>query len=233
MSSLEDIRSNLLHLRETINTAALNSGRNPEDVTVVGITKRKSVDIIRAALEAGLTDIGENRIQEVREKFPSVDFGISRRHFVGHLQSNKVKYLPGLIDIVQSVDSPALAERLHNRFNSQDSSLPVYLQVNISGEASKSGVAPEALSELTGYCLTLKGLEVQGFMTIGPLTTDRNRIRDAFMRMYSLCDRQATEFRGQLASPCVSMGMSGDFDIAIEEGATHIRVGTALFGPRE
>jgi len=226
----EQFRENLSRVRERIDSAAREAGRDPAQVTLLGVSKRKTATELQIAIDNGLQDIGENRAQEAREKFPQVTFKSVTRHFIGHLQSNKVKYLPGLFDAIQSVDAEHLAAKIAARF--LDNPMPVMLQVNISGEESKAGVEPEHLTALTGPCLEMDGIRVEGFMTIGPLTTDRDEIRAAFQRMYNLVQDQARQFPDRLQQPKLSMGMSNDFEIAIQEGASHIRVGTALFGAR-
>jgi len=226
----EQFRENLSRVIQRIDIAAREAGRDPAQVTLVGVSKRKTATELQVAIDNGLEDIGENRAQEAREKFPQVTFKRVTRHFIGHLQSNKVKYLPGLFDAIQSVDSEHLAAKIATRF--LDNPIPVMLQVNISGEESKAGVEPDQLTELTGACLKMEGILVEGFMTIGPLTTDREEIRAAFQRMFNLVQDQARQFPDRLKQPKLSMGMSNDFEIAIQEGASHIRVGTALFGAR-
>ena len=155
------------------------------------------------------------------------------RHFIGHLQSNKVKYLPGRVDIIHTIDSTRIADAVDLRFGAQDLTIPVLVEINISGEANKAGVEPEQALELAAYCAEKPNLEFQGLMTIGPLTTDFDCIRQAFREMLLLSELVFTQVGTSGTSGILSMGMSSDFKIAIEEGATHIRVGTALFGARD
>ena len=232
MLSTDVFRDNLSRVTERMSASAIRVGRNPDELVLIGVTKRKPAEDLLTATANGLAHIGENRIQEVRDKLPGLDLHGAQRHFIGHLQSNKVRYLPGLVDVLHSVDSLTLAEKISQRYVSEGLRLPVFLQVNISGEESKSGVEPDELSQLTGACLAMPGLQVLGFMTIGPLTEEQSAIRRSFRSMQQLVEQQMQEYSPELKQARTSMGMSADFEIAIEEGATHIRVGTALFGPR-
>lgn len=213
--------------------AAERAGRSVDDITLIGVSKRKSIEQMQAAYVAGLRHFGENRAQEVRDKFPAFSPPGIIRHFIGHLQSNKVKYLPGRVDLIHTVDSIRIADAIDQRFGSRGLKIPVLVEVNISGEASKAGTSPEQALEIASWCTGKPNLEFRGLMTIGPLTEDRGHIRKAFRAMKKLNDQITGQL--ELASDRImlSMGMSGDFEIAIEEGATHIRVGTAIFGARE
>ncbi|MCF6238486.1 MAG: YggS family pyridoxal phosphate-dependent enzyme, partial [Candidatus Marinimicrobia bacterium] len=170
---------------------------------------------------------------EVRDKFPVFTPEGITRHFIGHLQSNKVKYLPGRVDIIHTIDSTRIADAVDQRFGAQDLQIPVLVEVNISGESNKEGVDPALAMELAAYCLDKSALEFQGLMTIGPLTNDRDHIRQAFREMKRLNDQVSRQLDLEHRQQLLSMGMSGDFELAIEEGATHIRVGTAIFGARQ
>ena len=211
--------------------AALRSGRAADEITLIGVSKRKPIEDMQAAYTAGLRHFGENRAQEVRDKFPGFAPDGITRHFIGHMQSNKVKYLPGRVDIIHTIDSSRIADTVNQRFEAQGLTIPCLVEVNISGESNKEGVEPSQALDLANYCCELPNIEFKGLMTIGPLTGDRDSIRQAFREMKLLTDQIAHRV-GQM-QPLLSMGMSGDFEIAIEEGATHIRVGTAIFGARE
>ncbi|MEA3287080.1 MAG: YggS family pyridoxal phosphate-dependent enzyme [Candidatus Marinimicrobia bacterium] len=211
--------------------AAHRAGRAVDEITLVGVSKRKPVEAMQAAYTAGLRHFGENRAQEVRDKFPAFDPEGITRHFIGHLQSNKVKYLPGRVDIIHTIDSTRIADIVDRRFGAQGLIIPCLVEVNISGEVNKEGVDPVQALDLANYCAELPNLDFKGLMTIGPLTDDRERIRQAFREMKLLTDQIIR--RVGVMQPMLSMGMSSDFEIAIEEGATHIRVGTAIFGARE
>lgn len=218
---------------EQVAQAANRVGRAADDITLIGVSKRKSIEEMNFAYDAGLRHFGENRAQEVRDKFPTFSPAGITRHFIGHLQTNKVKYLPGRIDIIHTIDSSRIADAVDHRFAAQDLTVPVLVEVNISGEDSKEGVSPEQALELAGYCSEKSNLIFQGLMTIGPLTNDTDHIRQAFQEMKLLSDQIARQVGVRDGQAFLSMGMSSDFEIAIEEGATHIRVGTALFGARE
>mgnify|MGYP003957222911 FL=1 len=213
--------------------AAHGVGRAPEDITLIGVSKRKPVEEMQQAYDAGLRDFGENRAQEVRDKFPGFNPDGIVRHFIGHLQSNKVKYLPDRVDIIHTIDSTRIADAVDQRFGAQNLTIPVLVEINISGEANKEGVEPAQAMELAAYCAEKPNLQFQGLMTIGPLTSDAARIRRAFREMMLLSEQVVKQVGTSGKTAILSMGMSSDFKIAIEEGATHLRVGTALFGARE
>ncbi|MCF7823107.1 MAG: YggS family pyridoxal phosphate-dependent enzyme [Candidatus Marinimicrobia bacterium] len=213
--------------------AAASVGRSVDDVTLIGVSKRKPIEDMQLAYSAGLRHFGENRAQEVRDKFAAFSPENITRHFIGHLQSNKVKYLPGRVDIIHTVDSTNIADQIDQKFGEHGLRIAVLVEVNISGESSKEGVGPEQAFSLASYCLEKPNLEFKGLMTIGPLTDDQTIIRQSFRHMRLLNDDIGQQLGLDKAGLILSMGMSGDFEIAIEEGASHIRVGTALFGERE
>jgi len=223
----------LNQIQDEIAETAHRVGRATEDITLIGVSKRKPVEDMHQAYAAGLRDFGENRAQEVRDKFPGFSPDGIVRHFIGHLQSNKVKYLPGRIDIIHTIDSTRIADAVDQRFGAQNLCIPVLVEINISGETTKEGVEPVQALELAAYCAEKSNLQFQGLMTIGPLTMDVDRIRQAFREMMLLSEQVVRQIGTSGKEPILSMGMSSDFKIAIEEGATHIRVGTALFGARE
>ncbi len=231
MMSNTTLKTRLDQVLDQVAQAAHRTGRAADEITLIGVSKRKPVEDMQTAYAAGLRHFGENRAQEVRDKFPGFDPEGITRHFIGHLQSNKVKYLPGRVDIIHTIDSTRIADAVNQRFGAQELKIPCLVEVNISGESNKEGVEPTQALDLASYCAELPNLEFSGLMTIGPLTDDRDRIRQAFQEMKLLTVQLA--HRVGLLQPLLSMGMSGDFEIAIEEGATHIRVGTAIFGARE
>ena len=223
----------LSQIQDEVAEAAHRVGRATEDITLIGVSKRKPVEDMKQAYNVGLRDFGENRAQEVRDKFPGFNPDGIVRHFIGHLQSNKVKYLPGRVDIIHTIDSTRIADAVDQRFGGQDLCIPVLVEINISGEANKEGVEPAQAMELAAYCAEKPNLQFQGLMTIGPLTSDAARIRRAFREMMLLSEQVVKQVGTSGKTAILSMGMSSDFKIAIEEGATHLRVGTALFGARE
>lgn len=223
----------LRQIQDEVVDTAQRIGRAPEDITLIGVSKRKPVEEMQQAYDSGLRHFGENRAQEVRDKFPEFNPEGITRHFIGHLQTNKVKYLPGRVDIIHTIDSTRIADAVDLKFGAQDLTIPVLVEVNISGEPNKEGVEPVKALEIAAYCAEKPNLEFQGLMTIGPLTSDRDRIRQSFREMMLISEQVIRQVGTSGKTAILSMGMSSDFQIAIEEGATHIRVGTAIFGPRE
>ncbi len=227
------IADNLKRVEERVQQAAARAGRTAGDVTIIGVTKRKPPEVMRAAYQAGIRHFGENQMQEALKKFPQVDLESITRHFIGHLQRNKAKYLPRWFDVLHSLDSKELANKLQRVYAAEGRRLPVLIQVNISGQTSHYGVEPAAVSDFVGYCLEQSALEVVGLMGIGPHVDEHDRIRVAFRELFRLGEELKRAYGSRLPQLWLSMGMSGDFEIAIEEGATHIRLGQVLFGPRK
>jgi hypothetical protein len=217
------IAENLAVVRERIARACERAGRSPGDITLVGVSKGQPAEAIVEAVAAGLEDIGENRVQEAAPKIERcTELGARPRwHLVGHLQTNKAKAAIGLFDILQSVDSTRLAEALGKHAGAP---LPVLLEVNVAQEATKFGFTPEALPEALEHVRSLPNLDVRGLMTIAPQAGDHEAVRPVFRRL--------RELRDQLGLAELSMGMTDDFEVAIEEGATMVRVGRAIFGER-
>lgn len=224
------IEENLKTLEEKISSAAVLSGRRREDIKLVVVSKTRTQEEVREVVAAGVTCFGENRVQEARSKIPMLYDLDLEWHLVGHLQTNKAKYILPLFAVIQSVDSLRLAQAINERAGKENvDSIECYLQVNTSGEETKSGVAPESVLGLLPELNSLEKLNVTGFMTIGPLTEDERVIRGSFIRLREIRDNAiAAGFDIRE----LSMGMSDDFEIAIEEGATVIRVGRAVFGER-
>ena len=216
------ISANLASVRQRIDAACKRAGRSAGDVTLVGVSKGAPARAVAEACAAGLTDVGENRVQEAAAKIPAVS-ALSHQptwHLIGHLQTNKAKTATRLFDILHSVDSLRLAQALSRRANER---LPVLLEVNVAQDAAKFGFAPEEVTSALAAIAALPNLDVRGLMTIAPLTDDPETSRPVFRRLRELGDAL------NLAE--LSMGMTGDFEVAIEEGATMIRVGRAIFGP--
>jgi len=218
-----DIERNLRELESRIARAAERAGRSPADITIVAVTKEVEVEAIEAAIKAGIGHIGENRVQEAKTKMERLST-LERQpmwHMVGHLQTNKVKTAAQIFDIIHSIDSLRLAEAVSQRV--QDI-MPVLLQVNVSGEATKSGFSVAELSQAVEEIARLPRLEVKGLMTIAPLVADAEEVRPIFRRLRQLRDELGLEH--------LSMGMTDDFEVAVEEGATMVRIGRAIFGQR-
>ena len=219
-----NIVGNLASVRQRIDVACRRAGRPIEDVTLVGVSKGVSARSVAEACAAGLTDLGENRVQEAAAKIEAVTVLGEQPswHLIGHLQTNKAKTATRLFDILHSVDSLRLAQALSRRTNER---LPVLLEVNVAQDAAKFGFAPEEVTSALAAIAALPNLDVRGLMTIAPLTDDPETSRPFFRRL--------RELRDTLGLADLSMGMTGDFEVAIEEGATMIRVGRAIFGPRQ
>ena len=224
------IRTRLDEVRGRIARAAERVGRDPASVVLVGVVKTVPEELIREALALGLADLGENRVQEASAHVEAIGRGAARWHMVGHLQRNKAGRAVELFDRVHGVDSVGLAEALSRRAAAAGRRLPVLVEVNVSHEASKFGAAPEAALELMAQVATLPGLALEGLMTVGAPATRPEEARPSFAGLRALRDRG--ERMLGLRLPELSMGMSGDFEVAVEEGATMVRVGTALFGAR-
>jgi pyridoxal phosphate enzyme (YggS family) len=219
-----DVAANLERLNERIARACERSGRRPEDVTLVAVTKTVSADEIRAAYICGITNFGENRVQEAAAKINQLT-GLEPQptwHMIGHLQTNKAKAAVELFDIIHSVDSVRLAGVLSRQASE---SLPVLLEVNVSGESSKGGFTLAEVTPALAEVTSMPHLEIKGLMTVAPLVADPERVRPVF--------RWLRQLRDELGLEHLSMGMTDDFEVAIEEGATIIRVGRAIFGERK
>jgi hypothetical protein len=211
--------------------AATRSGREAAAVRLIGVVKTVAPEMVREAVALGLEDLGENRVQEAEAKIAVVGRKAARWHMVGHVQRNKAGRVVDLFDCVHGVDTLATAQALARRAEAAPATLPVLVEVNVSGESTKFGVAPRDLDPLLEQMAALPGIEVRGLMTVGRPVEVAEEARADFARLRELAQRA----RGKvgLELPELSMGMSGDFEVAIEEGATMVRVGTALFGRRE
>ena len=226
MSSILD---NLERVREQIAQAAAKAGRDVKDVELVAISKTHPAQKVREAVEAGQTLFGESRVQEARAKIPELSSNL-RWHFVGHLQKNKVRQALPLFEMIHSIDSLTLAQDV-DRIAEEEGLYPrVLLEVNVAGEGSKFGFAPDDLREQMEALLPLPRLSIEGLMCIPPLAVESEDSRKSFVQVRELRDSLEKEFSMKL--PQLSMGMTQDFPIGIEEGATLVRVGTAIFGER-
>jgi hypothetical protein len=238
VTAASEIASKLTRVRERVASAAQRAGRKPEEIALVGIAKRKTAELTTAAVAAGLRDVGENYVQEAAEKIPQVNTELDRIgcekprwHFVGQLQRNKARDVVRVFDTVGSVDRESLGAELERRAAQADRQLELLLQVNLSGEPQKGGVEPSDLRALLNASTAWSRLRVVGLMTIPAAADDPERSRPAFAQLRELRNK----LRGEPGAEHLlelSMGMTGDFEVAIEEGATIVRVGTAIFGPR-
>ena len=228
-----NIKDNVDSVKERIASAQLRSG-NKTPVKIVAITKTHPAHIISEVRQAGLDTIGENRIQEAEEKFPKVADILQKitKRLVGHLQSNKINKALNIFDTIDSVDSLQLASKIGSKAVSLNRTIPILLEVNTSEEEAKFGFNPKNIDEILA-CFEIQGIELQGLMTVGPLTSDNTRIRDSFITLRELHNSIKKQIPKNVDKFTeLSMGMSGDFEIAVEESATMIRLGTVLFGQR-
>ena len=225
------VAENLVRIRERIEMAARRAGRRAEEITLIGVSKTHPAEAIRAAYAGGLRDFGENRVQEWEGKRGGLGDLDAKWHLIGHLQSNKAARAAGLFHFVDSVDDFGLAQRLDRaRGDAGGVKLRVLLEVRVAEEETKNGVGVTNLPELAEKVTTLPALQLGGLMCIPPFLEDAAQVRPYFRKLRELRDQ--LEKRTGLPLPVLSMGMSHDFEVAIEEGATEVRVGTALFGPR-
>jgi len=225
------LAANIAHVRNTIAEAAQRVGRTPEEITLVAVSKTKPVELVEIAYNLGVTDFGENRVQEALPKIAAFHPDGLRWHLIGHLQSNKASKVVGPFDYVQSVDSLHIAQTLNRHAGEHGKRLRVLLQINISGEESKEGMTATEAPELARQILALPHLEIQGLMTIAPLVQDPEEVRPVFRNLRLLRDQLRAELP-QCSWQHLSMGMTDDYIVAIEEGATIVRIGRAIFGER-
>jgi len=224
------IAANLARIRQRIARAAARAGRRADEITLVAVSKTFPAEAVRAAYELGLREFGENRVQEFEAKHPKLADLDATWHLIGHLQSNKAKRAAQLFDRVDSVDTLALAQKLDLAADDQEKRLPVLIEVHLGGEATKSGVTESDLPALAEGISALARLEFRGLLAVPPYSDDSARTRPYFRKLRELRDQLSHRLGKPL--PVLSMGMSHDFEVAIEEGATEIRLGTALFGQR-
>lgn len=223
----------LARIRAQIEAAALKCGRLPQDVTLIAISKTHPASLVRTAIELGATDVGENRVKEAEQKITEVGRNATRWHLVGHLQANKARRAVQLFDVIHSLDSAELARRLDRLCGEEGrENLPVLIQVDLGHEETKSGIDEGQLARLVDDLKGLDRVQLVGLMTLPPFFDDPEQARPFFRRLRELRDELALqgafgERKGEL-----SMGMTNDFEVAIEEGATMVRVGTAIFGQR-
>jgi pyridoxal phosphate enzyme (YggS family) len=229
--AMDQVAQNLQAVLDRIAAACRRVGRDPAEVKLVAVTKTLGPEVMAQAVAAGADRLGENYIQEAARKKPEVP-GPARWHFIGHLQRNKAKLAVELFDVIETVDNSALGREVDRRCAAAGrEAMDVLVQVNVGGEESKSGVSPEGAADLIRDLTALPRLRLRGLMTMPPWFDDPEKARPYFIRLRRLRDRLQDELPG-IDLPELSMGMSGDFEAAIEEGATIVRVGTAIFGPR-
>jgi PLP dependent protein len=230
----EEITANLVEVKARVATAAFRAARDPREIKLVAVSKTHPTEVLRQAIRAGLTIFGENKVQEAENKIEQIGRDAAKWHLIGHLQSNKARRAVQLFDVIHSLHSFELAERLERICEEEGRShLPVFVQVDLAGEATKSGIAENDFRGLAEYLRGLERLSFDGLMVLPPYYNDPEATRPFFIRLRELRDELANEgfFQGRHGE--LSMGMSHDFEVAIEEGATIVRVGTAIFGERE
>lgn len=224
------IKENVERIRERIEKACSRVGRNPKEVLLLAASKTRSPEEIRGAFEAGIKLFGENWVQEAREKIPLLSDLPIEWHMIGHLQKNKVKYAVKLFDVIESLDSKVLADELKKRLSNVNQEMKVFIEVKLSPEKTKHGCPEKEVVELAEHVLKLKHLELEGLMTVPPYIEDTEEVRPYFRKLREIRDNLENTVGIKL--PHLSMGMSHDFEVAVEEGATIVRIGTAIFGPR-
>ncbi len=221
------VKDNIESIRNRIEAACERSGRSIDEITVVGVTKTFEASRIAQAVECGIVNIAENRVQELVRKYDDVK-GVSW-HLIGHLQTNKVKYIADKVSLIHSVDSLKLAAEIDRQAEKNGRVIDVLVEVNVSGEESKYGVAPSDLDAILSEIGSYPNIKVQGLMTMAPLFAEKDEIRQIFKKMYKIfIDNRAKKYNN-INMGILSMGMSNDFEIAIEEGATMVRIGRAMF----
>jgi pyridoxal phosphate enzyme (YggS family) len=223
------IAGNIEFLKKHIAMAAMKAGKHPESIQVIAVTKTVDIAMIEQAIKAGITEIGENRVQEAKKKYAVIHDRVTW-HMIGHLQTNKVKDAVGIFNLIHSLDSIKLAQEIEKRTSSR---IDCLIEVNTSHELTKHGIDPEAGISFYESLQRYKKINVKGLMTIGPgwAIEEKEASRPCFRKLVAL--RDSIEKRFQCALPILSMGMTSDYEVAIEEGANMIRVGTAIFGPRK
>jgi pyridoxal phosphate enzyme (YggS family) len=226
---MSTIRENLSRVRERIERAAQKAGRDPKEIKLVAVSKTVEVARIKEAIEAGVSILGENYVQEAEKKIEALGKPVSW-HFIGHLQSNKARYAVRLFDVIHSIDSIPLAEELNRRAEQPDRVIKVMIEVNLSKEATKFGTDEEKVLNLAKRIQSSKHLSLEGLMTMPPYFDSPEMSRPYYVALRELKERMTKE---GIPMKELSIGMSNDFEIAIEEGATYVRVGTAIFGPRK
>lgn len=228
---MEFIRENLREVENKICAACAHAGRSREEVTLIAVSKTKPVEMLEACIGEGVTVFGENKVQELCGKYEQLPKNLSW-HMIGHLQRNKVKYITDKVSLIHSVDSLRLAEAISEDAAKKNVTVPILIEVNVAEEDSKFGVRTEDTLNLVRQISTLPGVQIKGLMTIAPYTENPEENRHVFRTLKQLCVDIAAKNIDNVSMSILSMGMTGDYEIAIEEGATMVRVGTGIFGAR-
>ncbi len=235
---MEKVRDRLKLIKERMSRAAEKAGRNAGEIELVAVTKTVEIARVREALEAGVRHIGENRVQEALAKYQELSSdplaaGVPCWHMIGHLQRNKVGKVLQLFDLIHSVDSLPLAKEIDKRAGLLQKKIDLLVEVNLSGEKAKFGLGIDEISEFLEVVSKLKNLRIRGLMTMTPFTADPEQSRPHFRKLKSLSEKIKSGQLNNVEMRYLSMGMSQDFEVAIEEGANMVRIGSALFGPRD
>ena len=225
------LEENLKKVQENIRIACEKAGRYPSEVTLIAVSKTKPVETLKEAYDLGVRVFGENKVQELDKKIDALPEDISW-HMIGHLQRNKVKYIAGRVELIHSVDSFRLAEEINIHAKKQGIVIPILIEVNVAEEESKFGVSVEDTEELIRQIAELDGVSIRGLMTIAPYVVDSEENREIFHKIKDLSIDIASKNIDNVSMDILSMGMTGDYMVAIEEGATMVRVGTGIFGER-
>lgn len=223
------IKDNISNITNRINAACTKAGRNPDEVTLVAVSKTVGVDYINEAVGCGIKNLGENKVQEIMDKYTLVE-GSPKWHMIGHLQTNKVKYIIDKVTMIHSVDSVKLLGEIDKRAKASGKTMDVLIEVNVGREQSKYGVYPEDLDQIMSEGQKFKNLTICGLMTVAPALGDKGKVRPYFKEMKNLFENAKQKYGSHIRY--LSMGMTNDFEVAIEEGANIVRVGTGIFGPR-
>ena len=226
------IEKNIQSVEERVATAAKRSGRRREDILLLAVSKTQTVETIREAVACGLTSLGENKVQEIMDKYEPMGKGI-HWHLIGHLQTNKVKYIVDKVVMIHSVESMKLAEEIEKRAAAKGLIMDVLVEINMAEEESKFGISPENVEDFLKDLAKLAHLRVRGLMTVAPFVENAEDNREYFRRMKQLQVDINEKKIDNIKMDMLSMGMTGDFEVAIEEGATIVRVGTGIFGERD
>ena len=222
-----NIKDNLESVQKRIKEACQRSGRNPEDITLLAVTKTVSPETISQVMEKGVTELGENRVQELLSKYDALPG--AAWHIIGHLQTNKVKSIIGKTKLIHSVDSPRLAKEIGKQSSTMGITTDILLEVNVSGEESKYGMTLDFVDEMLDECSKIQGIYVKGLMTMAPLGAEEDEVRRIFSSLFKKYVDISAKKYDNVTMEYLSMGMSNDFEIAIEEGANIVRVGRGLF----
>lgn len=229
---MQAVKDNVEEVEAKVAAAAIRSGRNPEDVLLIAVSKTKPVSLIQEVVACGLHTLGENKVQEIMDKYEPMGAGI-HWHLIGHLQSNKVKYIIDKVDMIHSLESLKLAQEIEKRAAAQDTRMDVLIEVNMAEEESKFGLLAKDVEAFAREVAQFAHIRIRGLMTVAPFVENSEENRVVFRKMKELLVDINNKKIDNVHMDCLSMGMTGDYEVAIEEGATMVRVGTGIFGERD